>query len=158
MLDATPLLRLYARRRNKQLATEDPCQTQREQLLALVGKASRTRFGSDHRFSEIRDVTDFQQRVSLRRYEDFWREYWQPCFPKLVNVSWPGTIPYFALTSGTTTGKTKYIPFSYAMSASNQRATRYIPKIYGSFCARCHQISRRSAHHRKVNGCQMMYR
>ena len=123
MLDATPLLRLYARRRNKQLATEDSCQTQREQLLALVRKASRTRFGSDHRFSEIREVSDFQQRVSLRRYEDFWREYWQPCFPKLVNASWPGTIPYFALTSGTTTGKTKYIPFSYAMSASNQRAT-----------------------------------
>jgi GH3 auxin-responsive promoter len=123
MLDATPLLRFYARRRRKQLASENPCQSQRQQLLALVRKASRTRFGSDHRFSEISDVTDFQQRVPLRRYEGFWHAYWQPCFPKLVNVSWPGTIPYFALTAGTTTGKTKYIPFSSAMSASNHRAT-----------------------------------
>lgn len=122
MLDVTPLLRAYARRRAARLTAQDPVELQRQGLLRLVERARDTRFGRAHGFARIRDVADFQRQVPLRWYEDFWREYWQPDFPRLTDVTWPGTIPYFALTSGTTSGKTKYVPVSRAMNSSNRGA------------------------------------
>jgi len=120
--DATALLRLYAAYRCRQLAAADGPATQAATLLALVRRARDTRFGRDHGFAAIRSVADFQARVPLRRYEDMWQAYWQPSFPSLRDCTWPGLIPYFATTSGTTTGRTKYIPCSQAMIASNRRA------------------------------------
>jgi hypothetical protein len=122
MIDATPLLRVYTHRRQRMLASQDPLATQQRQLLRLVRQARDTRFGRDHGFNRITSVADFQRQVPLRHYEDLWRDYWQPAFPTLSDVSWPGEIPYFAATSGTTTGNTKYIPVSRAMIAANQRA------------------------------------
>jgi hypothetical protein len=60
--------------------------------------------------------------VPLRKYEAFWKEYWQPAFPHLTDVTWPGPAPYLALSSGTTTGATKYIPVSPQMLVSNRTA------------------------------------
>jgi len=122
MIDATPLLRLYAHRRRHRLAGLVSAAAQQRQLLRLLRDARDTRFGRDHGFACIGGIAEFQRRVPLRRYEDFWRDYWQPAFPRLHNVSWPGVIPYFAATSGTTTGNTKYIPVSAAMVAANRRA------------------------------------
>jgi hypothetical protein len=122
VIDATPLLRLYARRRSRALARQNAAAVQRETLLRLVRGAADTRFGRDHGFSRIADIRDFQRAVPLRRYEDFWSSYWRPVFPRLVDCSWPGLIPFFAATSGTSTGATKYIPVSRAMVRSNRRA------------------------------------
>ncbi len=122
MIDATPLLRLYAGYRAMRLARQNAVAEQRRQLLRLVRKAAATRFGRDHRFAEIRDVAGFQARVPLRRYEDMWDGYWRRAFPRLTDCSWPGTIPFFALTSGTTSGATKYIPCSREMNRSNDWA------------------------------------
>lgn len=122
MLDATPLLGIYARRRAARLAQQDVREAQRIELLRLLRCARNTAFGREYGFSAISTVAAFQERVPLRRYDDFWRDYWQSRFPVLTDICWPGTIPYFALTSGTTTGKTKYIPVSGAMNASNRHA------------------------------------
>ncbi|HJS88245.1 MAG TPA: GH3 auxin-responsive promoter family protein [Acetobacteraceae bacterium] len=122
MIDATPALRAYARRRHRRLAAEDAVAEQQRQLLRIVRAARRTEFGRAHGFEQIDSVAAFQTRVRLRRYEEFWREWWRPAFPLLKDVSWPGTIPYFAATSGTTAGTTKYIPVSRAMLAANGRA------------------------------------
>ncbi|PWC41145.1 GH3 auxin-responsive promoter family protein [Azospirillum sp. TSO22-1] len=122
MIDATPLLRLYARQRLRRLARQRPAETQERQLLRLVRRAEETRFGRDHGFARILSVRDFQERVPIRRYEAMWADYWRPAFPVLTDISWPGTIPYFAASSGTTTGRTKYIPVSHAMLRANTRA------------------------------------
>lgn len=122
MIDATPLFRRYARYRMVRLAAEDPVRVQERQLLGLVRKAEETEFGRAHRFAGIRSVADFQARVPLRRYEDFWEGYWKKAFPKVTDATWPGTIPLFAVTSGTTTGATKYIPCSREMIRSNNKA------------------------------------
>lgn len=121
MLDATPLLRLYARRRLAQLNAQRSAETQQRQLLKLVRKAAHTRFGRDHGFAKIGGVKDFQNRVRLRTYEDMWGEYWGRDFPTLTDCSWPRAMPYFALTSGTTTDDNKYIPCSNDMILSNRR-------------------------------------
>jgi hypothetical protein len=101
------------------LARRDPVAEQQRQLMHLVGRAARTRFGRNHRFGEIRTAADFQAQVPLQRYEGMWTSYRQPAFPRLVDCTWPGTIRFFALTSGTTSGTTKYIPRSHEMNRAN---------------------------------------
>ncbi|AGA25978.1 GH3 family domain-containing protein [Singulisphaera acidiphila] len=108
-----------ARRRVQQLESAHATLVQERMLMRLVGKAKGTRFGRDHRFGSIRSVADFQDAVPLRSYEDLWRQYLRDQYPIFDNLTWPGRIPYLALTSGTTQGATKYIPVSRAMLASN---------------------------------------
>lgn len=122
MIDATPALALYARWRLGVLHRQDPVAIQRQSLRRLVRRAAGTRFGRDHGFDRIRDVDEFQAAVPIRRYEDLWREYWQPAFPTLDNVTWPGRIPYYAVSSGTSSGATKYLPVTAEMCRTNRRA------------------------------------
>jgi hypothetical protein len=122
MFDATPLLRLYARWRNSFLQSHSPVDLQRLQLLNLVKKAANTRFGKQYSFSSINTVEEYQKRVPLRTYEQFWNEYWKEPFPKLENCTWPGVIPFFPVSSGTSSGTTKYIPCSHEMMSSNTKA------------------------------------
>ncbi len=122
MLDATPILRLYARYRLAGLAALDPAIAQQRQLLSLVSRAKETRFGAGHGFARIRSVQDYQAAVPLRGYEEFWSAYWRGSFPVLNNVTWPGRIPYFALTSCTSAGITKNIPVSPELVWANRRA------------------------------------
>ncbi len=122
MHDATWLLRLYARHRLRQLAQIDPKQAQRRVLSSLIRKARDTQFGRDHGFSDAWSLDDFRSRVPLRDYDAFWESYWRTPFPRLDNCTWPGPVPWFAVSSGTTTGTTKYIPVSREMRRSNVRA------------------------------------
>lgn len=121
MLAATPLVLLYSQWRMWQLNMQRPAETQERELLWLVRKAASTRFGRDHHFASIMSVQDFQNRVPIRSYEALWNGYWKTEFPELTDCTWPGTIPYFALTAGTTTGVTKYIPCSREMLDANFR-------------------------------------
>lgn len=122
MIDVTPLLRLYAKRRRAALAAEDAIAVQKAQLLNLVRWAANTRFGLAHNFAAIHSIEMFQAQVPPRTYEEFWRDWWQPNFPHLANITWPGPIPFFAISSGTTTGTSKLIPVSPAMKRANERA------------------------------------
>src|SRR3954454_14188671 len=113
-----------ARRRVARLARADVVRVQERTLLALVRKARGTRFGRDHSFGSIRSVADFRSAVPLRTYEDAWRLYFRDQYPLFDDLTWPGRVPYLALTSGTTQGATKYIPVSRAMLASNRKAAQ----------------------------------
>ncbi len=121
-MDPTPILKLLAKRRYARLMTMDPAAQQERTLLGLVRRAQETRFGRDHAFAGIRGVADFQDRVPLRAFEDFWKDYWQAPFPVLDDISWPGRIPYFAKTSGTTSGATKHIPVTKGIVRGNEAA------------------------------------
>ena len=122
MIDVTPLLRAYAKRRRARLTAENSVAVQRAELLRLVRRAAETPFGRAHDFAHVTSVETFQARVPVRSYEDFWNEWWQPRFPHLADVTWPGPIPYFSISSGTTTGTSKMIPVSPAMMRANERA------------------------------------
>lgn len=122
-VDFTPLLKIYTRRRARKLQTQNAVEAQRHELRKLLRAASSTLFGRDHGFAGLETVADFQRAVPLRRYDDLWEHYWKPQFPLLVDCTWPGVIHFFAQTSGTTTGATKFIPCSREMIASNRRAT-----------------------------------
>jgi hypothetical protein len=115
-------LHRYARRRVSRLDNCNTAATQKAILFRLVRRGRLTAFGRGHDFTRIRSIADYQQRVPLRTYEQFWNDYWQAAFPDLQGITWPSPIPYFALSSGTTSGTTKYIPVSRQMLASNRRA------------------------------------
>ena len=122
MIDATPLLRLYAGFRARRLARQHAAAIQQRTLQRLLRRAAATRFGRDHGLPRIADLAAFQSAVPLRRYEDFWSAYWQSAFPNLVDVTWPGLIPFFAESSGTSSGVTKFIPVTSEMIRSNRQA------------------------------------
>lgn len=122
MFDATPLFRFYAKRRLRQLAALDHVAAQETELFKLVKQARHTRFGTAHRFEAIKTVADYQAAVPLRNYEDFWEGHMAADFPRLTDCIWPGTIPYYCVSSGTTKGATKYLPLTKAMLRSNTRA------------------------------------
>ena len=122
MYDATWMLRLYARRRLQQLEAMEPQQAQRRVLASLICRGRRTSFGRDHGFSTAWSLDDYRARVPLRDYDAFWEAYWQAPFPRLTDCTWPGSIPWFAVSSGTATGATKYIPVNREMRRSNVRA------------------------------------
>jgi GH3 auxin-responsive promoter len=118
---ADAVLVRYAHRRAAALDRMDAGRVQSDTLLSLVRRASNTRFGRDHDFARISSLADYQARVPIREYEWFWETYWKAAFPVLDDITWPGKIPYYALSSGTTSGATKYIPVSREMVRSNQK-------------------------------------
>ncbi|WP_198370422.1 GH3 family domain-containing protein [Roseomonas rosulenta] len=118
--DATPILRAVAARRHARLLAMDPAATQQALLLSLVWRAAATRFGRDHGFEGIRSVADFQRAVPLRRYEALHDDYLGAALPVLEDVLWPGRTPYLALSSGTTSGRTKHIPVTREMVRANR--------------------------------------
>ena len=122
MIDLSSCLKLYAGYRGIKLKRKECARIQEEQLLRLLCKAKDTKFGQRYDFASIRSVDEYQRRVPLRHYENFWDEFWKPEFPRLENCTWPGLIKYFAVSSGTTSGSTKYIPYSAEMDRSNHKA------------------------------------
>lgn len=116
--------RIYAARRTREVARLDPVAVQERTVRALVRRARGTVFGRDHGFDAVRSAAEFQARVPLRTYEDLWNDYLAARYPVFDDLTWPGRIPYLALTSGTTTGATKYIPVSRAMVDSNRKAAQ----------------------------------
>jgi hypothetical protein len=127
----------FARRRTAWLDHADPIAIQRNTLRSLVRRARGTRFGRDHGFQSIRDLCDFQKAVPVRTYEEAWGLYFRDQYPLFDNLTWPGRIPYLALTSGTTQGSTKYIPVSRALVRSNVEGS----KTMLSFDLRAHPDS-----------------
>lgn len=124
----------------KSRSLTDCVYNQAKTLLSLLGHAQNTRFGRDHGFSSIRSVGEYQARVPVRTYENFFDEYFKPASqesaikrnisydsvqnpPYLNNITWPGLIRFFSLSSGTTSGKTKFIPLTKELMASNHEAT-----------------------------------
>ncbi len=80
----------------------------------LMTRVGATEFGREHGLA--RDVTpaEFARRVPLRRYEEF-----APWIERMKfgesDVLWPGRCSHFAVSSGTTAGRTKYLPVTAAM-------------------------------------------
>jgi hypothetical protein len=120
----------YARRRMRAFDGSDPVAFQERTLKALVRKARETRFGRDHDFGALGSIADYRKAVPLRTYEDLWADYLKDHYPTFDDLTWPGRIPLIALTSGTTTGATKYIPVSRQMVASNRKAAQTMIAAY----------------------------
>ena len=76
----------------------------------LIKVGSKTNFGKDHKFNDIKTHEDFVNQVPIRDYEEF-KTYIEAIKQGRHNVLWKGQPIYFAKTSGTTSG-IKYIPIT----------------------------------------------
>jgi len=76
----------------------------------LVKIGTKTIFGKDHDFANIKTHEDFIKKVPLRDYEEF-KPYIEKIKEGTHNVLWKGQPIYFSKTSGTTSG-VKYIPIT----------------------------------------------
>ena len=105
---AKPLAKIIAKRQKKW--SFDPSKSQALIFEQLLKKASKTSFGLNHRFDQIKTHEEFVEAVPIRDYEGL-----KPYVDKILegerDVLWPGMPTYFAKTSGTTSG-TKYIPIT----------------------------------------------
>ncbi len=116
---ADTLFRGRARRHLAALDHLDAARSQERTLRGLVHRAHATRFGREHDFGRIRTAADFRRLVPLRTPLDFWRDYWQPAFPDLGDVTWPG--PIGALASRPS-AEAPYLPAPTALWASHRAA------------------------------------
>lgn len=127
----------------REFEARDPLASQRDLLARLVATGAASRFGRDYGLAELagepfeRLYAAYRQRVPIRTYADFWRDYFSAGLReeggrrhlRLEDVTWPGKIPFFCETSGTT-APTKYIPFSREMFAANKRAALDMTACY----------------------------
>ncbi len=89
-------------------------EAQLEVLKNLLEKAKNTAFGKYYHFEEILKSDDIQktfaEKVPYFDYNKINKEWWYKLHQGESDVTWPGTPPYFALSSGTTGKKSKKIP------------------------------------------------
>lgn len=100
-------------------ASRNPQSVQERALFKLLKTAQDTSFGRAHRFAEIKTVKEFRERVPIHGYREL-----KPWFERSLvgegNVTWPGKVKYFGMSSGTTAGN-KYLPISMASVRQQQR-------------------------------------
>lgn len=94
-----------------ELFKKHPVDVQQEQLFKLINKAANTEWGKKYGYHSVDSVKKFQERVPISRYEDF-KPYIDRLLKGETNVLWPGSIRWFAKSSGTTSDKSKFIPVS----------------------------------------------
>ena len=113
MAGITKLARPFFLRRVAQCArfADYAKEIQERQLLSLLKEASPTEYGRKYRFAEISGYQDYKQAVPLVRYEDI-----RPLVMRMVGgesgVLWKGRVRNYAQSSGTSDGKSKYIPIT----------------------------------------------
>lgn len=88
-----------------------PYDVQKENLTSLLNEAKNTEFGKKYGFKDIKGYKAFKERVPLHTYEEIF-----PYIKRLMqgeqNILWPSEIKWFAKSSGTTSGRSKFIPVS----------------------------------------------
>ncbi|MBI3134526.1 MAG: GH3 auxin-responsive promoter family protein [Bacteroidetes bacterium] len=88
-----------------------PIEVQNDVLMALLERASQTEWGKKYDYASIKSDHDFKTRVPLTEYADF-SKYVDRLLKNEQNLTWNSEIKWFAKSSGTTTGKSKFLPVS----------------------------------------------
>lgn len=98
---------------------------QQKTLRHLLQKARNTEFGKDHGFEAILSSCDFirqyQKEVPLFNYELLFGKYWYKLIEGKSDITWPGKVRYFGLTSGTSNDSSKRVPITRDMIKSIRR-------------------------------------
>lgn len=113
--------------------TVNPFKQQKRTLSKLLSKARYTQFGEKYNFEKIlssslfgapRDFYEqYKASVPVYDYNKIYDEWWKHLLEGEKDVTWPGRVKYFALSSGTSEASSKYIPVTNAMSKAMQRAS-----------------------------------
>src|SRR5215216_797559 len=104
-------------------------------LKRLLKKARFTEFGQHYRFDDIllSDQPEklFDAIVPVQDYNKIYSYWWKKTLEGVPDVSWPGKIKYYALSSGTSESASKYIPVTKDILRSNR--LNYIRQLISVF-------------------------
>jgi hypothetical protein len=94
-------------------------QVQEKTLKKLLTKAKNTQFGKTFNFGTILKsgniVDEYRKNVPIYDYEKIFFEWWQKLLDGKENITWPGKVKYFGLTSGTSNDASKRVPVTRDM-------------------------------------------
>lgn len=111
MINLTPLIRPYFERRIRESArwADDPRAEQERVLRRLIDRAASTEWGRMHDYGSLSGYADYRRAVPQTSYSEI-RERVMRMIAGERDVLWPGVTRRFAQSSGTSDGKSKYIP------------------------------------------------
>lgn len=107
-----------------------PLDLQREELKKLLLKARNTQISQKYGFHEVLDsfrkgphdfYRVYAERIPIYDYEKISVEWWWALLDGKKNVTWPGKVTHFALSSGTSGASSKYIPITKSMAKAIRR-------------------------------------
>lgn len=122
-MNVTKLIRPVFMRRIAQCRTwmDDAETTQRQLLAGLVRQARNTLWGRQHDYSKLGGYADFTLAVDITPYPEI-RSMVMRMVGGEKDILWPGVTRRFAQSSGTSDGKSKYIPITaQSLSQSHYR-------------------------------------
>lgn len=105
------LFRLYYKQRYRTIEhyMQHPHDVQQALLTQLIEATRHTAWGKKFDHRSIHNLSTFMDRIPISQYEDV-----QPYIKRMMlgekDVLWSGQVRWFAKSSGTTDGKSKYIP------------------------------------------------
>lgn len=91
---------------------QNPWEKQLETFRYLISHGTHTYFGQKHNFDKIKSPEDYKKYVPIMGYDNL-----KPYLDKIINdkqtnVLWDTPVKWFAMSSGTTNDKSKYIPIT----------------------------------------------
>ena len=103
----------------------NPYDLQKVELRKLLLTAANTQFGEHYKFREIlrgfrsgsshHFYEEFKKRVPVHDYKKIHDEWWYRNLEGVSNICWPGSVKYFALSSGTRESSSKHNPVTKDM-------------------------------------------
>jgi hypothetical protein len=124
-----------------------PADQQYYELYALLRKARNTAFGRFYGFTDIREsynmIEAFQRQVPAADYNALYDRWWSQAYLcDSPDVCWPGRVPYYALSSGTSQAASKIIPVTEDMFKSMKRGSRRLFYDMNNFSLRPNQFTK----------------
>ncbi|MBL7781266.1 MAG: GH3 auxin-responsive promoter family protein [Saprospiraceae bacterium] len=106
-----------------------PVEQQHVQLFRLLNKARNTAYGRFYGFQEALYAPDmytaFRRQAPATDYQGMYDRWWSQAHQHdMPDICWPGQVPYFALSSGTSQSSTKYLPLTEDMIRGMKRGSR----------------------------------
>ncbi|MGB0885451.1 MAG: GH3 auxin-responsive promoter family protein [Chitinophagales bacterium] len=101
------------KRRNHQIDffKKYPLEVQKDLFHELIYKAKNTVWGKEHQYAKIKSIADFKNQVPIQNYDSL-KPYIEKVRAGEQNILWHSEVKWFAQSSGTTAGKSKFIPVS----------------------------------------------
>jgi hypothetical protein len=103
-----------------------PISYQRRTLKQLLERGQYTDFGKHYDFAgilshEVDFMKAFRERVPVTTYNEIFDQWWYRLLEGDENVTWPGKVKFFALSSGTSEASSKHIPVTSDMMKSTKK-------------------------------------
>lgn len=112
-MSITKIVRPYFKRRERELERhfEDGLALQQEVMTYLLERAKNTEYGRNHMFKSTHSYEEFVRNIPVNSYENIKDDIDRMRHGE-ADILWPGTVKWYAKSSGTTNDKSKFIPVS----------------------------------------------